>query len=518
METGKLKLALSAGALALSMALAGCGGSSSGGGPTGERNTPQPQPLMVAGITFTETPADGIDIAAGATRNRNGATLTCPGPADCKLRVDADGNATGTGGLTARRMSRSADDNREAVREGVAISEHTPAPAVAGITLAGLSVNRFGGDAQITLSGQPGKDFALDTRAPRITGWAEQAFSYTGTGATPPTEWVAVYTNKEKATDVPWVGADVSGTLGQVAGTAVNNTIPVETGLVTFVEFSDTQEIHEERFGGDFKLPDPNSQGNSDRSMPTGREKGTFYGVPGEFVCANEACKITRTETGQIRFAGGTLTFDPDENDETELGKLKAKYAAQDESYISFGYWVTEVTTDGTPKNDIETFTQVVFSNPDGTEEGDGLHETATAIHGSATYAGAAAGWYARFDGTNTFSGPFTATASLTANFAGPAIDAADQYKVKGMISNFRGTNVDSTWKLELEEVDGAVALASLRDFDGTTSGGGDKGEWRASFYGRDTAEGNRPTEVAGEFNGNFRNGQVAGAFGATHQ
>ena len=41
-------------------------------------------------------------------------------------------------------------------------------------------------------------------------------------------------------------------------------------------------------------------------------------------------------------------------------------------------------------------------------------------------------------------------------------------------------------------------------------------GEWSGVMYGPDDDSPQQPTGVAGEFNGHFNNGHVAGAFGAT--
>ena len=536
METGKLKLALSAGALALSMALAGCGGSSSSGGVsanTDNENNGNPSATgavsgVPSGTTFTEADFP-LTIMPGEDKEQDGVTFSCPSTASSSCMVTLEDNvASGTGGVTAAAtvMTRNSRQNeaanliRAAIADKSGFARPTPEFAASGIT-----VNRFGGDAAINLGSS--KSFAPDTTNPApsaVTGWMGQAFSYAGTGDNPSPERVVVYTNKEKATDVDFVGS-ASTDLAMVAGNAI--TAVPDTGIVQFADGSGS--IHEEHFGGDFKLPDPNSQGDSMRPMPTGAagEKGTFYGVPGKFICASTTCTITRTETGQISFSGGNLTFDPAEDDQAELAKLKAKYADQDDTYVSFGYWSQTVTTDGTTKRTFKTFAE---GRPNA--DGHGLAIAASSIQGSATYSGAAAGWFARWAGTDTYGGPFTATAKLTATFgdATPAITDSE-YDVEGMITNFQGAGVDSTWALKLEKVKlyetgGDLSdHTNIEDFTGGTTastgvqGGGAKGTWSGSFYGNGTgANGNRPTDVSGEFTGNFRNGQVAGAFGASHQ
>ncbi|MCY4345014.1 MAG: hypothetical protein OXE83_15780 [Gammaproteobacteria bacterium] len=480
---------------------------------------------------------EAIEIEAGKSKVHGDVNFACDedaGEDGCTVTVNAEGVATYTGGKVtatnstayAARLNprRDPTDNAAANLIAAAISDYSYGIATAGGVTP--SVSRFGGDAQITVT-HASKNFAPDTVDPAlsaVTGWMGQAFSYsTETPATE--ERVVVYTNKGQAEDVNW-------NVLQNGRRAIEEN-GFEKTIIGDLSANPQEGINTGHFGGAFQLPPDSPGGTASRviTIPAGgadqEEKGTFYGVSGTFICsgdANDTCVIQRAGGLIAKSGDGAFTFKPDEDDADELPKLKAKYATQDTDYATFGYWSRAATEDDKPKVTIET-----FATAEGNLPGDSVLPN---VHGSATYNGAAAGLFARFDGNNTFAGEFTATASLTADFGGAAIDPDDRYKIKGMISNFRGDGVDSTWALELKEVDFAardttnpnaaannvLETGELANFTGSTSGGGANGDWRASFSGTDSAEGNRPTNIAGEFNGNFRNGQVAGAFGASHQ
>ena len=130
-------------------------------------------------------------------------------------------------------------------------------------------------------------------------------------------------------------------------------------------------------------------------------------------------------------------------------------------------------------------------------------------------------------------TGTFTASATLTATFGGDAnTDTDDKHRISGMVKDFMNdAGRDLGWTVMLNKAttvsrgtDGAIAgtdnLAGT--FSGNTTGDGtaQTGSWNGRFYGPGSDDSPAvvvlPSGVAGEFDANFNDGYVAGAFGAT--
>ena len=272
------------------------------------------------------------------------------------------------------------------------------------------------------------------------------------------------------------------------------------------------------------------------------RVPGTYFGVSGVYVCAaTTLCTVARDRDGVLTFVG--LTFAPTVSATDILSgpraTVKAKYADPDTDYTHFGYWMRSTTQrDGTKTHAIETF----HGGANATALALGEAGTPTVL-GTAKYYGAAAGVYVKKDGAGdslvVTDGTFTADAMLTARFGGSSIAAADQYEVEGTISGFMDGSTDLGFAdLSLGGPDargGASFNATGAITGGETDGGGTSGHWIGQFYGNaglnadgtdrdpdgagplDAVSDNFPSDVAGEFNGHFTNGHVAGAFGAEY-
>ena len=279
--------------------------------------------------------------------------------------------------------------------------------------------------------------------------------------------------------------------------------------------------------------------------------KGTYFGAPGTFTCTSDGstpaltCSIVRTEGGATPFktgTGGAWRFKPDPGAMVEL---------PDQDWLAFGFWLT------TPDDSRGTHRIGVFY--DGMEEY--AHSTAQepggkleALRGTATYEGAAAGYYV--DGLD--DGLFTARANLTAKF--DVVDSTGG-TLEGRIDNFRTsegaylgadtpanpndpvTGGEGDWYVSLMSNSigggGDVVVMPTLEADvastgltaGLTAGSADgvpwNGTWSAQLYGAggrpDTDApflGIAPTGVAGDFRavGSLGNSQyrgVVGAFGA---
>ena len=498
METGKMKLALSAGALALSMALAGCGG-----GGTSTNVTP---PGGNGGGQDTKASCDGKGIGFNATTMR--CTETC-----------LDGYEGFSNGMCTKKMATRSDiENAASVRERGAISKSDlMSPDPTEFVATQITVARYAGDAEIGLgSTAPSPNLKFE-KAPGA-GSMGQAFTYTSTATDPVTERVVVYTNIEKAGEVAWNQAAIVGagfTDFQVDGSTYVVTIPA-TG------------INARHITGDFLPGEVTSDtGENDDPIETGTAgiKGSLFGVEGTFNCAS-CDEITRNQSGLITVenegADVPFTFTPTAP-VADRSKLMAKYADQDDSYVSFGYWTRTPSKEGTAVT-IKTFAR---SHDDPVDD-------ASTVIGKATYNGAAVGRYSRIAGADTYSGDFTANATLTATFGlgAQGATAADQ-GVTGTISGFRSAGDAALaglgWSLKLnkaeftEDLSEAGLLASSNGLvldSGTTDGGsGVPGEWSAAFAG-DSRVNNQPSDIVGQFNGSFRagRGNVAGAFGASRQ
>jgi len=256
--------------------------------------------------------------------------------------------------------------------------------------------------------------------------------------------------------------------------------------------------------------------------------RGTFYGVVGNYSCTAE-CTFTLNAAGTMITPGSSVTFTPDAiRAGTALATLRVPDASvADAQHLHFGYWMTsDKRRDGSYRHDIETFAGATGYSPFTTARSAApTVPSAVTAPNTATYEGAAGGYYTHEDSRDgaleRTHGEFSAEASLTAKFAaGGDISVNDATSVSGTISDFvgePGTNL-SGWKLMLNRTQWDSGSGVLPT--GTTSDsavpGAEAGNWHGTLFSSGTTS-DQLGAIVGEFNGNFENGHVAGAFGAEH-
>ncbi len=259
-----------------------------------------------------------------------------------------------------------------------------------------------------------------------------------------------------------------------------------------------------------------NDQTDEDESMDAAEIMGTYQGAMGTFKCnATAACTVTVDTMGVVSAVSNA-------DDWIFIPASGATVDVDDTDYLHYGFWLQK-TTD---KDGVVTYDEVqTFADSSVDATG-----SVAQVTGSATYDGGATGVYVHSvtnsDGTeaSATSGQFSADASLTATFGQVNNDATPPEgtiapallnTVSGTIDNFVLENDEQqAWAVNLQgditENDGTAA--------GTANGGGAAGTFNATFHGPNVDADNDPIQphsVVGEFDANFSNGSVAGAFGA---
>ena len=408
----------------------------------------------------------------------------------------------------------------------------------------GLRITRGSGNAMIKLNqndtAAKNKKFEMGTAPGAGTGWMGQVFTYTDSDGKEPMESGTVYTNIEAAEDQKW--AEFIPASNPPAGLARDDNRFANEGWVTVTS---VMADHISLSIIPSALQENQQSVTGKRKIEDGKSNsGTLYGVPGTFHCATNDCFADRNSDGLVTFSGtsrGVLTFRPNIAEDGDLDDIEAKSAKPDNDYLHFGYWMkSEKQKDDTYEHEIQTFagsSQAQITNP-----------ALGSLRGSATYSGDAAGLYVRKSGfdsagdpANVSNGTFVADVDLTAHFGNDdgKVAAATQWSISGKVSKFMDGSRDLGWTLMLDKADlgsrdvgtGVVVGTPSRDIaDETTTGsaGARQGNWSASMHGNanpgnDDGTGNGPdasndypSSIAGEFNGHFTNGHVAGAFGAT--
>ena len=271
-----------------------------------------------------------------------------------------------------------------------------------------------------------------------------------------------------------------------------------------------------------------NHQGTQNHAIPTNNValifSGTYDGADGQFRCTGTCTSANDGKDGPSEL-GGTWHFKPNAG---------AMVRQPDADYLYYGWWVSK-DSDGDPT------AASAFTGTAGTIAAL-TNDPVSAVTGSATYSGNAAGKFAMtnpLDGSGN-GGHFTADAELTAKFG--SNDAPNNGGVSGMIDNFRlndGSD-DPGWSVTLNRAPWgtAGAFTSSADTTNTTADGtvwsingnaaSESGSWSGQMYdelpGLTTATppgdgSNIPTTVTGTFYSEFSaNGRMVGAFGADKQ
>ena len=349
---------------------------------------------------------------------------------------------------------------------------------------------------------------ASDAAVAALGGWAGTDYAHTDTGTKVVNE-ARVYTNQGPGKRVTFAKA------GYTVATATTTT-DVEGYLTLDVTDADTR--------GRIMAPAFTHAGEQrhtyDATTVTAfTTRGTYDGAPGVFRCVGTTTICSSTNDGKgspISLAGDSWHFKPDAG---------AMVHRPDTEYLYYGWWVSK-DKDGVPTA-ASAFVEVVEPSNGDLDTGGDL----TALTGSATYAGHAAGKFAMdnpLDGTGS-GGHFTADAELKATFG-----AGTTAGVTGTIDNFRlndGTE-DAGWSVSLARgalgSSGGTITAPTAD-PTVWSINGNKapasGTWSGTMYDEmpgDAPDGdgsNIPTTVTGTFYSEFSTiGRMVGAFGAERQ
>ncbi len=219
------------------------------------------------------------------------------------------------------------------------------------------------------------------------------------------------------------------------------------------------------------------SAGTKEFKLPTNTVRvmlsGSYHGVSGTYYCtpaADSTCAAqvaadgftlggTADANNAFTAGGGTWTFKP--------GTPTAKVTSMpDAHYVSYGWWIH------TAEDGKLTASAFVDDKDDGTDANVPAATGVTALRGTATYSGGAAGKYALSSstgGTND-AGHFTARATLQADF--------NDDMITGTIDNFMGADgMSRDWSVELmESAIGDTGLIRRSDDDNSDLAAADPG------------------------------------------
>ena len=284
--------------------------------------------------------------------------------------------------------------------------------------------------------------------------------------------------------------ADVTGLTGHTTGRVASPSFDQDAGLKAF------------------------KPGTNDIRIMLG---GSYQGVPGTYYCTPTdravGCTADVADMG-FTLAGGTWTFKP-----TNPAMKLMDTSADDTEYASYGWWLHK-------SEDGDTYTASAFAVYRGTAPTVEI----SALRGSATYTGGAAGKYSlRGDtgGTND-AGHFTADVTLEATFA-------DTHSISGTVDNFTGGDGESRdWSVALSPsvVDDAGPIAGALAADGTPDStdtgpqmttwtigdvaGDAAGQWSGNLH--EEGDDGVPAIATGTFFSTFgdsgNDGRMVGAFG----
>ena len=534
-------LALAAMAAA-ALVLAGCGGGGSGARAPGDSGDSGAQGLVgkyiLDGTTFSDTDFEDSTVTAA-----NGETVTvagigsvmCVSEDGCSGTVE-DGTLTITGNvkivsvdpdLDAETISavaakalamlpkppvNTAEMTAKAIGMAAALMESMGAavtdkfdPAAPSVTVS----RAMGAGAVIKKTG-----FAMGDAPMSLDGW-------TGATLTKKTESVIAYTNIEATKQE----RKKFSTVWPSTRNGVNN-----DGVVTI---DLTGEDQSSALLDKTDFPKPKSAGGGITTAVYGGPstatnykqeatfRGMFQGGAGEYECttatAETGCTVTVKDagaSGEKYTLGGTWQFTPDPT-------ATAVVETKDSDYLTFGWWIDapKVAASGDYMFTVRTFASGMMPYD---EANSGA--AVTALEGDVKYGGSAAGLYAvkNVEGgeiASAMHGAFTADASLTASFG----NASAIGTLSGKIDNFQGGMDMSDWSVELKstalEGNGLADAAgdstnrTVMGMIGDTKSTG--GGWSATLYGP-TTNSQAPSGIAGTFQADFTNANIAGAFGAT--
>ncbi len=549
-------------AAVLMLGLAACG--SDNGADMADM--PSSVAVDLTGVADDAARAAGMEeIAAGESATIGEITFTCAaGGPDCTVTVAADGSATATGGMvTADNSAAYATRKAEIARATEAAKTKQDAMATEALQAA------TGGTPGI--DGAGGADAGLGGSAVTATGNAAGAYNldierdHEGTTVTVTVEGAtdagdedfelamdlrdgrSMHTRTMDAdadgnmvTEVVIVATDIEAPRATAFGMVHPLEVRVDGETATDTMPNDALYVADANLGqvsaDAFTAPagtvdttilrfqhevEDNAATPEDESRDAAEIAGTFDGAMGTYKCnaTGGPCTVTVDTMGVVSAVDANhWIFIPDAGVTIDV---------PDSDYLHYGFWLKRTTaSDGAVTyNEVETFA----GSPTTPESG-----TMTNVTGTASYEGGAVGVYAittEFSSTtgkpvDASSGHFKARARLEATFGQTAERDIPPYllhTLTGTIDDFKLQHGEpNEWSVTLQS-DGDPNTAGNQPNDtgthsGTAKGSGDNvGSFSATFHGSTGSDGTtQPGAVVGEFNADFSNGRVAGAFGAT--
>ena len=287
-------------------------------------------------------------------------------------------------------------------------------------------------------------------------GWEGKRYTASGTGVDGTYEAI-VYSN---------VGESEEGDPFNEEYTLVDGAVAIDTSAAG----TPASRVASSRFDQGaglkrFKLPTPNPSGVTKITV-----SGSYHGVSGTYTCTpgdGNTC-VSRVaadgfDLGVVgsggSFTAGSWSFAPS----TPTAKVMS---VADTHYASYGWWIH------TAEDGKLTASAFVDNKDDGTATNVPAATGITALRGTATYSGGAAGKYALSSstgGTND-AGHFTARATLQADF--------NDDMITGTIDNFMGADgMSRDWSVELmESAIGDTGLIRRSDDDNSDVAAADPG------------------------------------------
>ena len=536
------KLTTMAAVAVLGLGLAACGGGGDSTPTASNGDTmPTPDPAIAeraaigTAITTAQTAVNAVDndstdaeVSAADTAIGNARTAIANAanvPAEEKAANTRTVNALSTqlsGAKMARndaigeRMKAGAKD-AEALFTGMDVDRGADGTADLTVSVDAMTVtDKYGGSASIaqatdgTTFLNPAPAGAVDavkataTAVPALGDWKGTELAGSNTAGTISSTAI-VYTDVEDDEQMPF---------DEVYGTSSDLTIDADTSGDAHVKL-----IMASAFDHKGVKDHAPGAGTGDDQV-TVRFSGTFQGAPGQYQCTADSANdcVSHEDDNGIRLTGaGTpvaaWTFVPNPG---------AMVKVADATYLYFGWWLHQDSTG--PEAD-------AFHGVTGTGLTAIVEADFTALSGTATYKGGAAGKYAVdpiVPGTYAHGGHWTADATLTADFG----TEANNGTISGMISDFHnGDGAHMDWSVAL----GATVLSAGGVFDTNTDTTGDtmdnavvwtmngeaapsSGAWSGNL--RDQGSNNVPNAATGEFSATYSEGghtigHMVGGFGA---
>ena len=508
-------------AAVLTLGLAACGGGGgNGNGDTGMQMPEQTPDPAIAERTAISNAIMAAQTAVGmVTDDASDATVTAADNAIAAAKkaiadaanVPAEEKTANSGTVAAIETAlTNAKTSRTAAMKDTSTADAKAAMALfngfadagndgtADLTLGTLTVtDKHGGSATVVAAdtGAAPAVKATDTVVPMLGMWKGTELAGDTAGEMP-SNTVVVYTNVEAAKAVPF---------GEVH-TLTNDALPIVAAADTDAHvklISAADFTHAGRKNHD---PDPTS------ATDVARIRGMFNGASGEYRCtaaAADTCGSIESSMG-VRLTTGWV-FDPDSG---------AMAMQADTSYAYFGWWLRMAGGTATPE--VVAFHGV--TDPTGADAQLAAPADISALGGTATYSGAAAGKYAINPGLSAASGGhWTADATLTADWGSETAAGT----ISGTVNNFMAGGEMMDWSVALGEtvLSGTGAFDTAADTSGDTGtnavvwtidgvAGAEAGAWSGGL--RAAGDNDVPGLATGMFSATHGTvGHMVGAFGA---